>query len=261
MKKLIIFIVVCLFTSSCTFAAGVSKKSDKTVAEIEIETKDGYVLASKLFFPKEKRKKYPLVVLLHSIGYSSAYWLNIQTKFQKAGFAVLTVDFRGHGKSIYNSSFRKVNWLYMPETSYLRYPNDILDLLVYVNDNYKNVAVSHMAFVGADIGANTAILVSTKLQTKPVAIAMISPAIKFKGLYIPIALAELGNVPMYAAYSEKDRHSKTQVFYLKKFAQGNFDIHPYPYGGIGMLMLKVNHNMDVDIVNWVVSQFNNSVKK
>lgn len=256
----IMFLVLCFMTVTCSHAAGVSKKSSKDI-DIEFETKDGFLLHGKLALPTEKRAKYPLVVLLHSIGYSSKYWGNIQPQLTQAGFAVLAIDFRGHGASIFTSNFRKKNWLYMSDKSYLEYPSDILSFLVYVNDNYKNVSVSHMGIIGADIGANTAILVSDKLKIKPKALALISPSIKFKGLYTPIALANLGSTPIFVAVSNKDAYSKGQAAYLKRFAQGKFDIKTYPNGGIGMLMLKVNKGMDTDIVAFIVQQFNASASK
>lgn len=253
----VVFLILCITTVTCSYAAGVSKKAAKDI-DIEFETKDGFLLHGKLAFPKEKRAKFPLVVLLHSIGYSSKYWGTMQTQFTQAGFAVLAIDFRGHGASIFDTNFRKKNWMYMSDKSYLEYPSDILSFIVYVNDNYKNVSVSHMGIVGADIGANTAILVSDKLKVKPKALVLISPSIKFKELYTPIALANLGSTPIFVAVSAKDDYSKKQAVYLKRFAQGKFVIKQYANGGIGMLMLKVNSGMGTDIVANVVQQFNAS---
>ncbi len=252
------FLILVLGFNSITtvYAAGVSKKSSKADVEIEFETKDGFLIHGKLSLPKEKRAKYPLVVLLHSIGYSSKYWGNMPTLFNQAGFAVLAVDFRGHGASIYDKNFRKKHWLYMSDKSYMDYPTDILSLLVYVSENYKNVSATNFAIIGADIGANTAVLVADKLKVKPAAMVLISPSTKFKGLYIPIALANLGSTPIFVGVSSKDEYSIKQVNYIKRFAQGKFEVKSYPHGGIGMLMLKVNPSMSVDIVNWVVKQYN-----
>lgn len=259
MKKILIFLVVCILTTSCAFGAAVSKKVSKAAIDLEFETKDGFLLTSKLYLPSEKRKKYPLVVLMHSIGYSSSYWLDMQAKYNQAGFAVLAVDFRGHGKSIYTASFKKTHWLYMSDKVFMKYPDDILDLLVYVSENYKNISASNLVFVGSDIGANTAILAAKKLKTKPAALVLISPSEKFKGLYTPIALADLGNTPILVVVSKKDRYSNNQAYYLKKFAQGKYEMKIYPYGGVGMLLLKVNPHATLDIVNWTVNQFNSKV--
>ncbi len=249
-------LIFCFTTVTAAFSAGVSKKSSKSDIDIEFETKDGFLIHGKLSLPKEKRAKYPLVVLLHSIGYSSKYWLDMPSQFNQAGFAVLAVDFRGHGSSTYDKNFKKKYWLYMSEKSYLEYPSDILSLIQYMGENYKNISISHMVIVGADIGANTAVLVADKMKVKPKAIVLLSPSTKFKGLYIPISLANLGSTPILVGISGKDKYSISQANYLKRFAQGEFTIKAYPNGGIGILMLKVNPGMNVDIVNWVVKKYN-----
>ena len=258
---LFLLLFFCFTIIPPSMAAGVSKKSSKSDVEIEFETKDGFLIHGKLSLPKEKRAKYPLVLMLHSIGYSSKYWMTMPSLLNQAGFAVLAVDFRGHGASTYDKNFRKKYWLYMSEKSYMDYPSDILSLLVYINDNYKNVSVSHLAIIGSDIGANTAVLVSDKLKIKPKALVLLSPSTKFKGLYIPIALANLGTTPIFLAVSNKDTHSIKEANYLKRFVQGKFDYKVYPNGGIGMLMLKVNPSMNADIVNWIVKQYNSGVAK
>ena len=261
MKKLIILMLVCILATSCVFAAEDSKSTSKNAIDIQYETKDGFLLKSKLSLPFEKRAKYPMVVMMHSLGYSSEYWQEIPTKFRQAGFAVLEIDFRGHGKSIYDANFKKTNWFYLTNYSYKKYPKDVLNLLLYINENYKNIAVSHLVFIGADIGANTAILAASQLKTKPVSMVLISPSVEFKGLYTPIALTDAGPMPVLVLFSQKDLYSKKQAATLLKFAQGEFDIRSYPNGGPGMLMLKVNPTMANDIVNWVVKKFNETATK
>lgn len=256
MKKIIILSLVCILATSFAFAAADGKKSSKNAIDIEFQTKDGFLLKSKLSLPTEKRAKYPMVVMMHSLGYSSAYWQDIPNKFRQAGFAVLEIDLRGHGKSIYDANFKKTNWFYLTNKSYAKYPKDVLNLLVYINENYKNIAVSHLVFIGADIGANTAILAASQLKTKPVSMVLISPSVEFKGLYTPIALTDGGKEPILVMFSQRDLHSKKEAATLLKFAQGEFDIKTYPNGGPGMLMLKVNPSMSSDIVNWVVKKFN-----
>lgn len=257
MKKLITIMVVLIMTTTCVFAAAESKKADKNVIEIQYQTKDNFLLKAKLSLPIDKRSKYPLVVMLHSLGYSSEYWINLPTKFRQAGFAVLEMDFRGHGKSIYDAEFKKENWFYLSNKSFAKYPKDVLNMLIYVNQNYKNVSVANLTFVGADIGANTAIIAASQLKNKPAAMVLISPSVQFKGLYTPIALTDVP-CPVLVMFSERDSYSKKGAATLLKFAQKEYEIKPYPNGGPGMLMLKVNPGMDNDIVNWVVQKFNKS---
>lgn len=258
-KKILVLMfalsVLLLNFAPCAQAAGTSKKS-KGDAELQYQTKDGFMINATLGFPKEKRDKYPLVVLLHSIGYSSAYWCSVKDDFKKAGFAVLAIDFRGHGKSIYTANFHKRTWMYLPNKSFEKYPSDVQGMIKYVADNNKNVSLKNIVIVGGDVGANTAIIAASQMKIKPKALVLLSPSVRFKGLYTPICLADLGAVPILTIVSAKDPYSKSQAYYLKRFAQGAFSVKVYPNGGAGMLMLKVNKSMSVDIVNWVVMRFN-----
>ena len=73
-KILVILFVLVMFTPLISFAA--SKKKVGYV-NITYETDDNFVIKSKLYYPKQKAAVYPVVVFLHSIGYSSEYWGNI----------------------------------------------------------------------------------------------------------------------------------------------------------------------------------------
>lgn len=249
MKKLLILLIaLVLLTPLNSFA----QEADKKVGYVSItyETKDSFVIKSKLFYPTEKKKTYPLAVFLHSLGYSSDYWGNLTKKFVDEGIATLVIDLRGHGESLYDSNFRIQSWIYYTEKNYANYPEDISEILKYVGMNYKNISTTDYTIIGADVGANTAILTSEKMNNKPNCMVLMSPSEKFKGLYTPIALANMGPVPILAVVSHKDRYFLNEAMGLEKFAQGSYQIKQYPVGGTGMMMLKANPYMADDIVKW-----------
>lgn len=250
MKKfLILILIMVLLAPAASFAAAQKKKVG--FVNITYETKDNFVLKSKLFYPAEPQPVHPVVVMLHSIGYSNEYWEPLVKEFVNSGTAVLVMDLRGHGQSIYDSNFRISSWRYYSNKQFAKYPSDVADVLKYIAMNYKDISPTKYAIIGADIGANTAILASEQLPNKPAALVLMSPTRDFKGLYTPIALTNLPNIPIMAIVSAKDRHSTLEAATLKKFAQDSYEIKTYPAGGMGMLMLKVNPTMSKDIVEWV----------
>lgn len=253
MKKILILILTIILLIPTVSFAGTSKRKVGFI-NITYETKDNFVLKSKLFYPTEAQSVHPVVVMLHSIGYSSEYWESLVRDFVKSGVAVLVIDLRGHGQSIYDSNFKISSWRYYSDKQYAKYPSDISEILKYIAMNYKDISPVQYAIVGADIGANTAILASEKLQNKPKALVLMSPTRNFKGLYTPISMTNLTGVPIMTIVSAKDRYSCAEAYALKKFAQDAYEIKIYPAGGMGMLMLKVNQNMSQDIVNWVNSK-------
>src|SRR5437763_16666774 len=73
------------------------KKDTETV---KFETVDAVDLKG-TYWPSTKGKKAPVAIMLHRIGGKSkeAGWAELAEELQKAGFAVLAFDFRGHGES------------------------------------------------------------------------------------------------------------------------------------------------------------------
>lgn len=256
MKKNI-FLAIGLIALALTFAIPVmAVEPKKKIVDIEYETPDKYVVRAKLMYPLEIKDKYPMVVLLHSLGYSSAFWQALPDAFNQAGFAVLKLDFKGHGMSAADIYFKKRSWIYMSEATFKSYPDDVYNVLKIIFKEHKDIAPNFISFVGADIGANTAIITSEKLTYKPVCMVLIAPSISFKGLYTPIKYANAGAVDTLAIATEQDSTSIKQLPELKKYAQGNYETKIYKNGGMGMLVIKLNPDMPADIANWVVGKVN-----
>ena len=224
------------------------------VHAIELITKDSYILIANLKYPEIKKKKYPLVVLLHSYGLSSAEWRELPLVLNNNGFAVLEIDFRGHGKSVYLSNSKQRSHIYLREDSLRQFPNDVYQKLRQAYSTYGNLAGDELLFLGADVGANTAIFVAEALEYKPIALVLITPQVDFKGLYTPIALAEAGEIPILGIITKNDKHSRHQISSLQKYAQGSFSLLNLPQGGPGMTCLAVNKGAVNKIVKWMVNQ-------
>ena len=246
-KKLLIFLVIFVFASTISASCKTIKKG------IEIQTKDLRIIKATLSYVKiDGVKKYPTVVLLHSLGYSSENWESLISDLNNAGYAVIAIDFRGHGKSIYDSGFHQKSWVYFTPKTYQKLPSDVIAVLNQAQKDSKLISLDNLAIVGADIGANTAVLVAQNLSKKPKALVLISPITTFKGLYIPIAMVNMGQIPILSMVSEKDTYCLQEQQKLSKFAQGGFYARNYPQGGMGMLMLKSNPSMSQDIVRWLI---------
>lgn len=239
-----LFVLVLTSTAQCAYCK-------ITKQEFQVQTKDSKILKATLSYDKiTNKKKYPTVLLLHSIGYSSAEWGTLISNLNNAGFAVIAMDLRGHGKSIYDSKFRKKSWVYFNTKTYQKIPSDVLLMLNEIQKQSKLVDANNMAIVGADIGANAAVIVSDKLKKKPKTLVLICPTRNFKGLYIPITMTNL-NMPILTMASKKDTYSLQEQRNLAKFSQGGFYAQNYTNGGMGMLMIKVNPSMSGDITKWI----------
>lgn len=69
---------------------------------VSVTTKDGQLLSASYFAPKKSKKSTapsPAALLIHDASSSRGGFEELATYLQKKGFAVLTVDLRGHGDS------------------------------------------------------------------------------------------------------------------------------------------------------------------
>lgn len=247
MKKfLLLTLAIFVLTCQCVYCKTVKK-------EIEVQTKDSRIIKATVSYVKiEGVKKYPTVLLLHSLGYSSRDWGNLIPDLNNAGYAVIAMDFRGHGQSIFDGNFHQKTWTYFKPKTYQKFPSDVISVLNEAQTQVKQVSLDNLAIVGADIGANTAVLVARQLKKKPKTLVLICPTISFKGLYIPLAMTEMGMIPILSMVSTQDGYSMQQQQALSKFAQGGFYAKNYPKGGMGMTMIKVNPAMSQDITKWIL---------
>jgi pimeloyl-ACP methyl ester carboxylesterase len=95
-----------LATTLCLLMAGLSpslQAQEKSEEDLKpraesITTKDGIELAA-TYFPSGLKQDASVVVFLHGLNGNQLDWGSLPKKLQDAGFAVLTVDLRGHGQS------------------------------------------------------------------------------------------------------------------------------------------------------------------
>ena len=250
MKKIIITILTLflIFINSDVFAASAVMKRDYRVL-----SNDGFAINAQLSYLKEKGKdEYGTVVLLHSKGYNSEWWETLPKLLIDKGYAVLTIDIRGHGKSVYNKKLSKVSWKSMTQTAYAKCPDDVINVIEYVkDDNSKKIFFDNWAIVGADLGASIGVIAADKLQIKPKTIVMLSPIVRTMGLYIPVSVAQLDNVDFLSLTGSNDYVSQEAEKYIRKFSQAGFTSYVSKSQTSGMLLLKQDKELSEVIAEWV----------
>lgn len=246
MKRIILILTLFLLIINPVFSASTVKK------DISVQSVDGFGIKATLEYPKVKGKKdYSTVVLLHSLGYSSQWWETLPKELTNSGYAVLKIDLRGHGKSVYNSRLVRTSWKSMTNSAYAKYPDDVIKVVEFVKaENSKKTFFNNWAIVGADIGASTAILAADKIPNKPKTIVLLSPVVKTRGLYVPVKLANL-NMDIFSISGTNDVSGAEAEKYLKKFAQSTFATYTSEANSTGMLMLKSDDSLAKIITSWI----------
>ena len=221
--------------------------------EIKAVASDGFNINATLTYPKVKnQKEVYTVILLHSLGYNSQWWESLPKELLAKGYAVLAIDLRGHGSSVYNAKLTKNSWKNMKNSAYAKYPDDVLAVINQVKEeNSKKVFFNNWAIVGADIGASAGIMAADMMPVHPKTIVMISPVVKAKGLYIPVNMAHLDGVDFLSISGTDDIMSKDAESYLMKFAQDEFATYTSESKTTGMMMLKNDPGLAKMIAEWV----------
>lgn len=249
MKRIILILTLFLLLINTIANAA----TNTVFKEITATSVDGFTMKGYLEYPKIKnQKEFPTVVLLHSIGYSSDWWCNLPQDLLNQGYAVLKIDLRGHGKSVYNSKLLRTSWSSMTNNAFAKYPDDVIKVIEQVkSENTKKVFFNNWAIVGSDIGASTAILVADKISYKPKTLVLLSPVVKTKGLYVPVKLANLDNIDIFSISGTNDNSGHNAQEYLKKFSQATFATYISESRSTGMLMLKNDNTLARIITSWI----------
>ena len=249
MKRIFIILTLFLFfINNMVYSA-----DDIAVKEIKYITPDGFRMNAELRYKNiPNQQEIPTVVLLHSLGYSSTWWEDIPDKLTEKGYAVLLIDMRGHGKSVYNSKLTRVSWKSLTQKAYSKYPDDVIGILDYISkENPHKEFFNKWAIIGSDIGGITGIIAAKNYPINPKTIVFISPVVKAKGLYAPVKLAELDNVDILSICGIQDTSSINAQEYLKKFAQSAYVEYPSESKSSGMLMIKNDKTLSPLIIKWI----------
>ncbi len=254
MKKTCLLILLCVFAFVLTAGSTFAAKKNKPV-EIEVPSYDGFKVKAMLDIPEYATIEYkvPLVIFLHSIQKSHTEWGNLPDKVRKSlDVAVLNVDLRGHGNSIYDKNNKKVHWQNLEPANFRKMPEDILEIFKFLETEYPEVNTKQTAIIGASLGATVGMMAAsydTKDRVKTV--IMLSPMIKYKGFDLRLPIVDYGQKPLLLLVSQKDKYPYESSKELIKFAQGKKLLQEYPFGGHGEDLLIFQPESTPLIMKWL----------
>ena len=85
------------------------------------------------------------------------------------------------------------------------------------------------------------------MKKQPVKFIMISPMLNFKGLYIPIKIANYSETKFFVMLS------KTDKLFFKFHTKDKPIVKTYPMGGPGVQLIKSNKTAIDDIVSFIIN--------
>jgi pimeloyl-ACP methyl ester carboxylesterase len=198
---------------------------------VRLTTADGVALAGLYYAPSAQAA--PGVLLLHQRGGRKENWTSLAQLLQKSGYAVMTVDFRGHGQSK-----GVVNWFGADQ--------DVISAFDYLKAQ-SEVDPNRIAIIGASIGTQEAITFAAAHPDEVRGVALLST---FTSREIERAVQTYPG-PLLLIATEGDKAATQVTRQLAKLVPTaevhllkNSDRH-------GTQMLRSGLNIEAILLDWV----------
>ena len=170
-----VFIFLALLTNNICIA-----QTNQTVPSVEMQTSDGYILL-KVIYTKNADVHQP-VILLPMLGKTIETYKPLIPVLKKAGYNILAIDMRGHGKSIHSSDGKIKTYKNFTNEDWKKLTLDIDAAIKYLQG--KNLTSKGLYLIGASIGANTAIVSAAKHTGVVSGVIALSPGLDYHGVKI-----------------------------------------------------------------------------
>jgi len=167
-------------------------------------SEDGVLLVGSYYKPRIGTSiSTPSVILLHMLGMDRSTWDKFAQELSQNGYAVLSVDLRGHGESIKQANHTISYQSFMPKN----FKNMTLDVKAakkYLIEGRK-ANPNQISIIGASIGANLALNYAASDHSIK-SVILLSPGLNYRGISTLDAIMKYKN-PIYIVTAEDDSES------------------------------------------------------
>jgi pimeloyl-ACP methyl ester carboxylesterase len=203
--------------------------------EIAIEAADGLTLQG-TFYPASVPGQNPGLLLLHMNGGRRQDWNDVAPVLANSGYAVLTLDMRGHGQSGGSKDWNQA-------------ADDLQRAWAYLSA-HEEVDSERTAIIGASIGANMALVTGVN-EPSVRGVALLSPGLNYLEVMTNDAIVDYGNRPALIVASEEDTYAAESSRTLKQLAQGSADLVLYNGAGHGTRMFSAEPELLNVLTSWL----------
>ena len=209
---LVIFMINFIFISACSKNITLINKAfgdqgrdqNHSGERVVFTSEDGVLLVGSYYKPRIGTSiSTPSVILLHMLGMDRSTWDKFAQKLTQNGYAVLSVDLRGHGESIKQANHTISYQSFMPKN----FKNMTLDVKAakkYLIEGRK-ANPNQISIIGASIGANLALNYAASDHSIK-SVILLSPGLNYRGISTLDAIMKYKN-PIYIVTAEDDSES------------------------------------------------------
>lgn len=152
-------IILTIISISLAFLIGTQKltyfeKENIDIENISVKMRDGISIKGLIYVDKDLKENdtnsIPTILLLHGINGRKEHKVSIIYQFVKLGYAVISVEQRGHGESGGPSGFLG------------KEPDDMIEVIDFIENNYDFANTSHMGLLGFSYGGGIGAILQAK---------------------------------------------------------------------------------------------------
>jgi esterase/lipase len=215
------------------------------VEKVSFQTFDGVTIHAN-YFPSKAENPSGLV-LLHALGSDRNSWNEFAIRLQENDFAVLAIDFRGHGESTLQDS-TVITWDKFSSTEFNAMTRDVASAKSFLTK--KGVDETRIGLIGASLGANIALnYAGADKQVK--GIVLLSPGLDYKGVQTILSARKLTSGSALFVASKEDAYAFDSAQKLFNEAiSSQKQLMLFEGKGHGTDMLK-DQNVSGEIINWL----------
>jgi alpha-beta hydrolase superfamily lysophospholipase len=230
----LVFVAVAL----CAGFASALAPQDRT-SRVTYQTPDGQTIVATMMEPS--RRPAPAIILVHMLGRSRKDWEPAGARLAGEGFTTLAIDLRGHGESSASSGGSDERATLAAMVADVKTAKRFLD-------TRADVLPGRIGIAGASFGATLAAIAAGDDPTIR-SIALLSPAIDYRGVRIEAAMKKYGQRRALFVASREDPYAWRSMRELSKDAPGR-EMILLDRAGHGTTMLAENESLIRTLVDW-----------
>ncbi|MEK7524220.1 MAG: alpha/beta fold hydrolase [Patescibacteria group bacterium] len=210
---------------------------------ITLQTSDQITLTGDWSVPKDAKKA---VLLLHMMPAVRQSWEPLVKALNKAGFATMTIDLRGHGESTQNG---QLDYQKFSDSQHQASRLDVDAAMNFIKS--KGFTEENISFVGASIGANLSLDALRRYSNVPHAVVL-SPGLNYRGITTEPVMKELEPTQKtWLVAAESDTPSAEAIIILQQMKPQTATLTMYGGANHGTNLFQSEPLLISDIVKFL----------
>ena len=207
---------------------------------------DGMRIAA-TYFPVHAENP-PGLILIHAMHGHRDDWRRFARAAQRAGFASLSFDLRGHGDTTSDEQGRTLSPATLTRDDWRLITTDIDAARRGIIE--RGVHPEELGLVGASVGANLGLQFAA-LNEDIEAVVLVSPGLVLEGIATEAAMATFTERPVLIMFGAQDAHAASSGRTLAALAPGFCEVREYATNAHGAALFDASDQALEQAIYWL----------